>query len=114
MGPSRPGAASAWRALISTINAHATAESGRPPPREAQLKAHYAGLYPGLPAAVWLDAAEVVARAAPQRRRAQATPVLRQRLLPEEHFEFRGGERRGQWWLGVLSRATDPWVYETD
>ena len=115
MGPRGSGAASPWRAAISAISVHTTAERAGGLERcQARLKPSYAGHYPGLPAGVWLNAAEGVALAAPRRRRAEPTLKPRQRLLPEEHFEFRGGAPRGRWWPAVLSRGTDRCVYETD
>jgi hypothetical protein len=33
--------------------------------------------------------------------------MLSNRVLPEEHFEFQGGNPRDSSWAGVLSRRTD-------
>lgn len=63
--------------------------------REARLKPEFAHLYPELPAGRWLPASEVGATILMSQLRASRPPSLGERLLPEEHFEFRGGAHRG-------------------
>jgi hypothetical protein len=66
-------------------------ETGEPLRREARLRADFAHLYPSLPMDTWLGAAEVGALLLRWIAGGGASPRLGARLLPEEHFEFRGG-----------------------
>jgi hypothetical protein len=63
--------------------------------REARLRPEYAHLYPMLVAGSW-DAAAVVADKVAAIRIQQLADayVLHDRVLPEAHFEFRGGTPR--------------------
>ena len=63
--------------------------------REARLKPEFAHLYPELPAGRWMPASEVGATILVSQLKATRPPTLGERLLPEEHFEFRGGAMRG-------------------
>ncbi len=63
--------------------------------REARLRPEVASLYPGIPAGVWISAAELGARLLVQHLAAEHPATLGSRLLDESHFEFRGGLRRG-------------------
>jgi hypothetical protein len=63
--------------------------------REARLRPEAAALYPGIPSGVWMPAAELGARLLMQHLAAPAPANLGSRLLDENHFEFRGGVRRG-------------------
>lgn len=63
--------------------------------REARLRPEYAHLYPELPAGRWMPASEVGATILVSQLKATRPPALGERLLPEEHFEFRGGGARG-------------------
>ncbi|HUF34779.1 MAG TPA: hypothetical protein VMN37_02460 [Gemmatimonadales bacterium] len=67
-------------------------ESGSPLRREARLRAGFAGLYPLLPSDTWMNAAELGATLLRWVTTGGTTVKLGPRLLPEEHFEFRGGE----------------------
>ena len=74
--------------------------------REARLRPEFAHLYPGLTPGQWESAvriAEAVLANVMLQEMAQAPASAR--VLPEEHFEFRGGElaRRG----GQRSRVVD-------
>jgi hypothetical protein len=63
--------------------------------REARLRPASASLYPGIPAGVWIPAAELGARLLVQHLAAAEPTKLGNRLLDESHFEFRGGLPRG-------------------
>lgn len=63
--------------------------------REARLRPEVAHLYPGIPAGVWLPAADVGAKLLMQHLQASFAPRLGNRLLDDHHFEFRGGACRG-------------------
>lgn len=63
--------------------------------REARLRQAFAHLYPELPAGKWLPATEVGATILMSQLRASRPLSLGDRLLPDEHFEFRGGGERG-------------------
>ncbi len=60
--------------------------------REARLHPEFAQLYPGIPAGEWLCAAVLADRVLVGRLLRGASSAIRGRVLPEEHFEFRGGE----------------------
>jgi hypothetical protein len=63
--------------------------------REARLRPEYAHLYPMLRAGAW-DAAAVIADkvAAIRIQQLADSYVLHDRVLPDAHFEFRGGSPR--------------------
>ncbi len=63
--------------------------------REARLRPEFAHLYPELAAGQWLSASEVGATILMSQLRSSRPPSLGERLLPDEHFEFRGGPARG-------------------
>jgi hypothetical protein len=73
-----------------------------------RLRPEFAGLYPGLDPGVWETATDIAARLLAQHV-IQPSPghMLSNRVLPEQHFEFRGGSPRGSPWSGRGSRATD-------
>jgi hypothetical protein len=63
--------------------------------REAKLRSEYAHLYPGVPAGVWMPAADMGAALLMAHLQLSVVPRLGNRLLDELHFEFRGGGNRG-------------------
>jgi hypothetical protein len=77
--------------------------------REARLKPEYAELYPTLTAGQWEPAARVaeVVLARFLLLEISDTP-LRDRILNEEHFEFRGETPDGTPRNSVKARAADP------
>lgn len=71
-------------------------EAGNTSVRQAKLSATYAHLYPPVTPEVWMPAAEIGAMMLFWRiTREGADTGLGDRLLIEEHFEFRGGWTRG-------------------
>jgi hypothetical protein len=65
--------------------------------REARLRPEYAHLYPMLEAGEWDSAAVTADKVAATRLlQLEETYVLHDRVLPETHFEFRGGSPRRQ------------------
>ena len=72
--------------------------------RKACLKPELASLYPEVLPNIWLGAAGVAARVAARLRRERGRDLLAGRVLPDEHFEFRGGRRRSLRWAGQGSR----------
>lgn len=62
--------------------------------REACLKPQFAELYPTVVPNVWLPAAEVARRVFLYVVQAGLTAHLPERVLSDEHFEFRGGRPR--------------------
>jgi hypothetical protein len=70
--------------------------------REARLRPEYAELYPVLPPGVWMGASEI-GRQLLLWHLATARPPEDERLISEEHFEFRGGERRSGSWVNQRS-----------
>ena len=76
--------------------------------RKTCLKPEYASLYPEVRPNIWLGAAGVAARVAARLRGlADFNNWLRIRVLPDEHFEFRGGHPRDSSWSGMLTRVED-------
>jgi len=73
--------------------------------REARLRPEYAALYPGIRPGVWLPATVIGQQLLLWHLTAPATPKG-ERLMAEEHFEFRGGtNRQGPWDDGRARRA---------
>jgi len=58
--------------------------------REARLKPEFASLYPGLKPGIWMAASVIGQQLLLWHLTAPATPQG-ERLISEEHFEFRGG-----------------------
>ena len=58
--------------------------------REARLRPQYASLYPALEAGTW-QAASAIGRQLLLWHLTASTPPQGERLMSEEHFEFRGG-----------------------
>lgn len=65
------------------------------PPREARLKPEAAHLYPEISPGIWLPAADLGAQLLLWQLQAPRPTALGDRLLDEQHFDFRGGLRRG-------------------
>jgi len=63
--------------------------------REARLRPEYSDLYPEIEAGAWLPASQVGATILMSQLRAAHPKRLGDRLLPEDHFDFRGGQIRG-------------------
>jgi len=72
-----------------TSAADAVASLGR---REARLRLEHAGGYPGIQAGVWEPAAVLCDRVLAGRLLRGSPRGWSERVLPPEHFEFRGGE----------------------
>jgi hypothetical protein len=78
--------------------------------RLVRLRPEFAKLYPALDPDVWATATELAARLLAQHAvQPSAGFMLNKRVLPEEHFEFQGGDPRGGSWSGPPSRRTDHW-----
>jgi hypothetical protein len=73
--------------------------------REARLRPEYADLYPGVEAGVWLPATSVGQQLLLWHLATAATPQG-DRLMADEHFEFRGGQLRDPS-NGARTRAGD-------
>jgi len=59
--------------------------------REARLRPEHAPLYPGIRSGAWEPAAVLVDRVVAGRLLRGGRPDIRERVLSDEHFEFRGG-----------------------
>ena len=70
--------------------------------REARLRPEYAGLYPVLPPGVWMSASDIGHQLLIWHLATAHLPDG-ERLISEEHFEFRGGERRSGSWINQRS-----------
>jgi hypothetical protein len=62
-----------------------------PPRREARLRPEHAGFYPGIPSGVWESAAVLADRVLAGGLLRGVTSGWCDRVLRDEHFEFRGG-----------------------
>jgi hypothetical protein len=75
--------------------------------REARLRSEWAELYPGISTDVWYVAAQLVPVVLRHRMQDRAGWEFSERILIDEHFEFRGGRPRDETWAGILSRVED-------
>jgi hypothetical protein len=64
--------------------------------REARLRPEHAWRYPGIQAGVWEPAAVLCDRVLAGGLLRGSPLALRDRVLPPEHFEFRGGGSQGE------------------
>ena len=64
--------------------------------REARLRPEHAQRYPGIQAGVWEPAAVLSDRVTAGGLLRGSPIIRRERVLPAEHFEFRGGGRPGE------------------
>lgn len=76
--------------------------------REARLRPEWADLYPGVTPDIWQVAAQLVPVVLRYRMQGRTTWEFAERVLIDEHFEFRGGRSRDESWGGILSRVDDP------
>jgi hypothetical protein len=74
--------------------------------REARLKPEYAESYPGIEAGVWLPATVIGQQLLLWHLTIPGMPEG-ERLLSEEHFEFRGGRKRAGAWVDARTRMND-------
>lgn len=77
--------------------------------RQARLKPGLGKLYPGLEAGAWRMVEDIVRHVAilVHRRLADPQTITGERLLREDHFEFRGDSPRPEGWPADLSRMAD-------
>ncbi len=77
--------------------------------RHALLDPEFGLLYPEIPPGQWLPAWEASMRRAHRLwREAGPEALVQSRLLPEEHFQFTGGQPRDLGWYVVPERLSDP------
>lgn len=74
--------------------------------REARLKPEYADTYRGIPPGVWEVAGNMVEKLLVLGRRREVS-VPGERVLNDEHFEFRGGRMSGPVPRQVRTRLGD-------
>lgn len=74
--------------------------------REARLKPEYASLYPGVQPGIWMAASAIGQQLLLWHLTAPATPQG-ERLMVEEHFDFRGGRKRTGSWINMRTRLAD-------
>lgn len=72
--------------------------------REARLKPEFAALYPDIVPDIWQAAADIAAQVLLLMQ--QGNAAFEQRIMNEQHFEFRGGLPSGLR-RGVRSRLAD-------
>jgi hypothetical protein len=83
-------------------------DTGAPLRREARVRSGFAELYPVLPTDTWMAAAELGGVLLRWIAEGGTPPPLGARLLPDEHFEFRGGELPRGSVASPRSRREDP------
>jgi hypothetical protein len=77
--------------------------------RVTRLDPKFGSLYPEIPAGHWLPAWDAATRRAERLwREAGADALLQDRVLPDEHFQFRGGKPRSAGWYVEPERLSDP------
>ena len=77
--------------------------------RHTRLNPKFRSLYPEIPAGQWIPAWEAATRRAVRLwRDVGAEALLEERVLPEEHFQFRGGKSRSPDWYVEPERLSDP------
>jgi hypothetical protein len=74
--------------------------------REARLRPQYASLYPALQPGTWQAATAIGRQLLLWHLTAPGLPDG-ERLMSEEHFEFRGGTRRDESEAGARTRSAD-------
>jgi hypothetical protein len=78
-------------------------------PRVARLDPKFGALYRELPAGHWLPAWQAAMRRAERLwKEGDAEALVRDRLLPDEHFDFKGGKSRPDGWCVTPERLSDP------
>lgn len=75
--------------------------------RRARLRPAYAHLYPRIAAEVWVGARTAVRALRRAGRHAKALELEGRRILPDEHFEFRGGVEQQREGRDRRTRSTD-------
>ena len=79
------------------------------PGRQARLRPEYASLYPGLEPGLWEEADDLAEQMLTQHLlRPSPGFMLSGRVLPVEHFEFRGGEPAGRPRIARTRRSDPP------
>ncbi len=76
--------------------------------RQARLRSKYAGWYPKIQAGLWHQAPSLAKIVLYHRHRTPPFWSLEGRSLPNDHFEFRGGDPpREPEWKGASSRSEE-------
>ncbi|MBA3346335.1 MAG: hypothetical protein H0T44_13745 [Gemmatimonadales bacterium] len=77
--------------------------------REARLKADHGYLYPGIPADTWTPVEVLINRVVTllYGDRSKSGVITGERLLREDHFDFRGASSRPRGLPADLSRLSD-------
>jgi hypothetical protein len=76
--------------------------------REARLRPEFAALYPGVEPGAWQGAAEMAEQLLSEHLlRPSPGYMLSDRVLADDHFDFRGGEPPGRPRI-ARTRGTDP------
>ena len=77
--------------------------------RQARLDPKFGVLYPEIPAGFWVPAWQAATERADRLwREAGEDALVQNRLLPDEHFQFYGGESRPLGWYVTPERLSDP------
>ena len=77
--------------------------------RRAMLDPQFRTMYPEIPAGYWMPAWQAAMRRADRVwLEAGVKALIQDRLLPEEHFRFLGGDPRPSDWYPTPERLSDP------
>jgi hypothetical protein len=77
--------------------------------RRAMLDPKFRTIYPEIPAGHWIPAWQAAMRRADRLwLEAGAEALIQNRILPEEHFRFLGGDPRPSDWYPTPERLSDP------
>jgi hypothetical protein len=74
--------------------------------REAKLRPEFAALYPAIEPGVWMQASDIGRQLLLWHLTSASVPDA-ERVMSDEHFEFRGGHRRDMTSLEERTRAAD-------
>ena len=77
--------------------------------REARLRTEYAGLYPGLKPGVWMPVEKLLRHVTDliHKDRSKSGVITGERLLHDEHFEYRGTSARPEGLPEGYTRLSD-------
>lgn len=77
--------------------------------REARLKEQFAGLYPGIKPGIWLPVERVIRQVTDliHQDRSKSGVITGERLLRDEHFDYRGASARPAGLPENSTRLTD-------
>ena len=100
---------SIWRRSRVNARQSGPARSAQARGREARLRTDYGYLYPGIDSGVWTPVEVLIGRIVTllYGDPANSGRITGERLLRDDHFEFRGASARPEGWPERLTRMSD-------